>query len=256
MNEISKMFSLKGRIAVITGGSSGIGEGCAYLFAKAGAHVFISARREDRLKSVCEKIEKEGGRCGYFAADLTLEDNCKSMVQACVERFGGMDVLVNSAGGLGANGDLNEEFSTDNYRKTLSLDLDATFWPIKHSYKLLSENSRGSIINIASLAALAGRGPIVYSAAKGAVRSMSYSMAKKLGKYGIRVNTIYPGLIITEMTEGILSDPALEKHFRDESPLDALGDVEDIAYCALYLASDAAKFVTGQDFVIDGGATL
>ena len=119
----------------------------------------------------------------------------------------------------------------------------------------MAENGGGTIINIASLAALSARGPVVYAAAKGAVRSFSRSMAKRLGPQGVRVNTIYPGFVITEMTQGVLDDPDLKARFEKESPLGLIGRAEDIAACALYLAGDAARFVTGQEFVVDGGAT-
>ncbi len=126
---------------------------------------------------------------------------------------------------------------------------------IKYAYPECAKNGVGSIINISSLAALRARGPVMYAAAKGAVKSLSKNLAKRLGPMGVRVNTIYPGLIITEMTEGILERPDLKAHYEQESPLGLLGNTEDIAYCALYLASDASRFVTGADFVIDGGAT-
>lgn len=177
------------------------------------------------------------------------------MVQACVKRFGRLDILINSAGSRGAHGTLEEEFSAENLRDVMDVDFNSTFWVIKYAYPECQKNGVGSIINIASLAALSARGPIVYTAAKGAVRSVSKILAKRFGPLGIRVNTIYPGFIVTEMTEKIHEMPEQEKRMRDESPLGLLGEVEDIGYCALYLASDAAKFVTGQDFVIDGGAT-
>ena len=177
------------------------------------------------------------------------------MVQACVKRFGRLDILINSAGSRGAHGTLEEEFSAENLRDVMDVDFNSTFWAIKYAYPECQKNGVGSIINIASLAALSARGPIVYTAAKGAVRSVSKILAKRFGPLGVRVNTIYPGFIVTEMTEKIHEMPEQEKRMRDESPLGLLGEVEDIGYCALYLASDAAKFVTGQDFVIDGGAT-
>lgn len=157
-----RAFDLTGRTALITGGGSGIGKGCAKILADAGANVFVIGRRESKLQEVCEEIQGQDGICDYYAADLSREENCEAMVQACVKRFGPL---------------------------------------------------------------------------------------------GVRVNTIYPGFIVTEMTEKIHEMPEQEKRMRDESPLGLLGEVEDIGYCALYLASDAAKFVTGQDFVIDGGAT-
>lgn len=220
-----------------------------------GANVFVIGRRESKLQEVCEEIRGQGGFCDYFAADLSREENCEAMVQACVKRFGRLDILINSAGSRGAHGTLEEEFSAENLRDVMDVDFNSTFWVIKYAYPECQKNGVGSIINIASLAALSARGPIVYTAAKGAVRSVSKILAKRFGPLGIRVNTIYPGFIVTEMTEKIHEMPEQEKRMRDESPLGLLGEVEDIGYCALYLASDAAKFVTGQDFVIDGGAT-
>lgn len=250
-----RAFDLTGRTALITGGGSGIGKGCAKILADAGANVFVIGRRESKLQEVCEEIRGQGGFCDYFAADLSREENCEAMVQACVKRFGRLDILINSAGSRGARGTLEEEFSAENLRDVMDVDFNSTFWAIKYAYPECQKNGVGSIINIASLAALSARGPIVYTAAKGAVRSVSKILAKRFGPLGVRVNTIYPGFIVTEMTEKIHEMPEQEKRMRDESPLGLLGEVEDIGYCALYLASDAAKFVTGQDFVIDGGAT-
>lgn len=250
-----RAFDLTGRTALITGGGSGIGKGCAKILADAGANVFVIGRRESKLQEVCEEIRGQGGFCDYFAADLSREENCEAMVQACVKRFGRLDILINSAGSRGAHGTLEEEFSAENLRDVMDVDFNSTFWAIKYAYPECQKNGVGSIINIASLAALSARGPIVYTAAKGAVRSVSKILAKRFGPLGVRVNTIYPGFIVTEMTEKIHEMPEQEKRMREESPLGLLGEVEDIGYCALYLASDAAKFVTGQDFVIDGGAT-
>ncbi len=252
---IQSAFDLTGRAALVTGGGSGIGKGCAKILAEAGAQVIIVGRRMGKLEEVKAEIEAAGGVCTCFSADLTDESNCRAMVDACVERYGRLDILVNSAGGRGAHGALEEEFSTENYRETMAVDLDSTFMAIKYAWPECAKNGAGSIINIASLAALRASGPIVYSAAKGAVKSMSRTLAKRLGGEGVRVNTIYPGFILTEMTAGVREHPELEARFRGESPLGLLGTVEDIGHCALYLASDAARFVTGQDFVIDGGAT-
>ncbi len=250
-----RAFDLTGRTALITGGGSGIGKGCAKILADAGANVFVIGRRESKLQEVCEEIRGQGGFCDYFAADLSREENCEAMVQACVKRFNRLDILINSAGSRGAHGTLEEEFSAENLKDVMDVDFNSTFWAIKYAYPECQKNGAGSIINIASLAALSARGPVVYTAAKGAVRSVSKILAKRFGPLGVRVNTIYPGFIVTEMTEKIHEMPEQEKRMREESPLGLLGEVEDIGYCALYLASDAAKFVTGQDFVIDGGAT-
>ncbi len=255
MTDFRKAFDLTGRAALITGGGSGIGKGCAVTLAEAGAKVLVVGRRLSKLEEVKAEIEANGGVCECFSADLTVETNCKAMVEECVAKFGRLDILVNSAGGRGAHGDLEAEFSAENLRGTMALDFDPTFNAIKYSSPEMEKTGGGSIINIASLAALRASGPIVYSAAKGAVKSMSRTLAKRLGDRKIRVNTVYPGFIVTEMTAGVMDHPEIRAKYEAESPLGLLGQAEDIAWCALYLASDAAKFVTGQDFVIDGGAT-
>ncbi len=252
---INKAFDLTGRAALVTGGGSGIGKGCAVALAEAGARVMVVGRRLTKLEEVKAEIESAGGVCECFSADLTEEASCKAMTEACMEKFGRLDILINSAGGRGAHGDLSLEFSTENLRETMALDFDSTFNAIKYTYPRMEKSGGGSVINIASLAALRASGPIVYSAAKGAIKSMSRTLAKRLGGMKIRVNTIYPGFIVTEMTAGVMDHPEVRAKYEAESPLGLLGRPEDIAYCALYLASDAAKFVTGQDFVVDGGAT-
>lgn len=251
----SDAFDLTGRVALITGGGTGIGKGCAKLLARHGASVMVAGRRMEKLEEVRAEIESEGGVCACCSADLSKEEGCRRMVKACVDRFGRLDILINSAGGRGAHGELEAEFAAENLEHTMAVDFDSTFFSIKYAYPECAKHQAGSIINIASLAALRASGPIVYSAAKGAVKSMSRTLAKRLGPQHIRVNTIYPGFILTEMTAGVRDDPAKAAHFTAESPLGLLGEVDDIAYCALYLACDAARFVTGQDFVVDGGAT-
>ncbi len=251
---IQKAFDLTGRVALVTGGGSGIGKGCARVLAEAGANVVVVGRRMAKLEEVQREIRDAGGVCECFSADLMVEENCKAMVDFCVEKFGRLDILINSAGGRGAHGKLEEEFATENLRETMAMDFDSTFLAIKYAYPQCEKHGVGSIINIASLAALRASGPIVYSATKGAIRSVSRTLAKRLGEKRVRVNTIYPGFIVTEMTERIHEMPEQEAKMRADSVLGLLGEVDDIAYCALYLASDAARFVTGQDFVVDGGA--
>lgn len=251
---ILNKFDLTGRVALITGGGTGIGKGCAIALAQAGASVMIVGRRMEKLLEVQREIEAVGGICACHSADLMLEENCRLTVEACMKQFGRLDILINSAGGRGAHGNLTEEFSTENFIHTMQMDFDSTFYCIKYAYPECAKNGVGSIINIASLAALRASGPIVYSAAKGAIKSLSKTLAYRLGDQKIRVNTIYPGFIVTEMTAHVREMPEQEAKMRADSPLGLLGEVEDIACCALYLASDAARFVTGQDFVIDGGA--
>ena len=250
---VSDAFRVDGKVALITGGGAGIGKSCALTLASAGAVIFIVDLLEERASSVKAEIESPGGRCGCFCADISQEENCREAVRKCVELFGGLDILINCAGMQGKSGDLETEFDSLNFQKIMGVDLGGTFMMCKYAYPECSK-SKGCIINIASLAALRASGPLAYTAAKGAVKSFSKTLASRIGEKGVRVNTIYPGFVLTEMTMGVLDRPDLKERFEKDSPMHILGKAEDIAYCALYLASDAARFVTGQDFVIDGGA--
>ena len=136
----------------------------------------------------------------------------------------------------------------------MQIDLDSIVYLIKYAYPEMSK-VHGSIVNISSIAAYRGTGHVAYTAAKGAIRSMNNVLAKKFGSLGIRINTIYPGLIETEMTKKAVENEEFRKRQLEQIPAGRIGQPEDIANCALYLASDAAKFVTGQDFIIDGGYT-
>lgn len=249
-----EVFRTDGKVALITGGGAGIGKSCAQLLSKAGAQIFIVDIVEERALQVKQEIEAAGGSCAYAVADLSVEENCRQAVDACMAAFGKLDVLINSAGTQGIHGDLQKEMDTANFDKVMRVDFNSVFMMTKYAWPYMAQQHSGSIINIASLAALKSNGPLVYTAAKGAIRSYSHTLAKRLGPEGVRVNVIYPGFVLTEMTRGVLQRPELKAHFEAESPLGILGEAEDIAYCALYLSSEAARFVTGQDFVIDGGA--
>jgi len=248
-----EVFRVDGKVALITGGGSGIGKSCALLLSKCGADIFLCDISEEKMSEVKSEIGQQGGKCSYAVADLSKEENCRKAVEKCVDTFGRLDILINSAGIQGASGDLQKEFDSENFSKTMGIDLGGTFMMCKYAYPECSKHG-GNIINIASLAALRASGPLAYTAAKGAIRSFSKTLAKRLGEYGVRVNTIYPGFVLTEMTMGVLDRPELKERFENDSPLHILGEASDIAYCALYLSSEAGRFITGQDFVIDGGA--
>ena len=146
---IQKAFDLTGRVALVTGGGSGIGKGCARVLAEAGANVVVVGRRMAKLEEVQREIRDAGGVCECFSADLMVEENCKAMVDFCVEKFGRLDILINSAGGRGAHGKLEEEFATENLRETMAMDFDSTFLAIKYAYPQCEKHGVGSIINIA-----------------------------------------------------------------------------------------------------------
>lgn len=248
-------FSLEGRVALIAGASSGIGRSSAELLSEAGANVFLVARREEKLQEIKALIESRGGACGYYAADASVEESCEAAVDACVERFGQVDILVNS---VGVNsGRIEDQFDTDNYRRVLKVDLDATIFMTKYAYPVMEKAKGGSIINISSSSAVKAMpdAGIPYTASKGAIKSLTRMWGKSMGPAQVRVNSIYPGFILTEMTEGAFGNPEIAPYFTKDVPMGSIGTADDIGYCVLYLASPASAYVTGQDFIIDGGLT-
>ena len=248
-------FNLEGKTALVAGASSGIGRSSAVLLSEAGANVFIVARREARLLELQASIEANGGTCGFFVADLSIEENCKASVEACVQHFGGVDILVNS---VGINtGRIEDAFDTENYRYVMRVDLDASVFMIKYAHPFMEKAGGGSIINISSSAGVKAMvlSGIPYTASKGALRSLTRMWGKQFGPAHIRVNSIYPGCILTEMTQGSFGNPELIPLFTKDVPMGTIGEADDIGYCVLYLASPASAYVTGQDFIVDGGLT-
>ncbi len=253
--KLNTLTDLSGKVIIITGGGAGIGREAALLLAQAGASLMLMDLSSEKLNAIQNEIDKSGITCHIFAGDVTKESDVEEMINECIKHFGHLDGLVTCAGTQGANNDLTKELDTINIQNIINVDLLGVISSIKYAYPQIIKSGGGSIVNISSLAAISARGPIIYSAAKGGVKSFSRNIAKRLGPNNIRVNTIYPGFIVTEMTQKIYEHPDLVKHMENESPLGLLGDVDDIAYCILYLLSDASRFITGQDFVIDGGAT-
>ncbi len=252
-------YDLTGRVALITGASSyGIGNQSAKLLAAHGAKVFLTARREDKLKDAVAEIAASGGIAAYKATDVSREEDCKAAVEACVNEFGRLDIMVLSAGisGLSLSGGLEAAFDTDNWNKVLGINLDGVFYMVKHGYQECAKHGVGAIVPIASLAAWHAAGSVAYTATKGAIRSLTPCLAKLLAPQKIRVNTPYPGFIETDMTHPQGMDDLFAK-FKEGNvakiPLGRLGSVDDCANAVLYLASDASSFMTGQHLVVDGG---
>ena len=251
-------FMLNDRVALITGASSrGIGNGSAKVLAEAGAKVFLVARREERLQAAVAEIEAAGGTADYAVADVSDETQCKAAVDACVERFGGVDIMVLASGisGLTERG-LENAFDTDNYRKVLGINMDGVYFMMKYGHAKCAKGGHGSIVLVNSLAGFSAAGSVAYAASKGAMRAWTQNFAKKLAPYKVRVNAVVPGLIDTDMTHPEGMDELFDKYVAPAAgkiPLGRLGNIEDIANGVLYLASDASAWVTGHSLVIDGG---
>jgi NAD(P)-dependent dehydrogenase (short-subunit alcohol dehydrogenase family) len=253
---------LEGKVALITGGVSGIGLGTVELFAQEGACV-VAADLQDEKGAMLEK--RFDGRIRYAHCDVTSEADIAAAVKMAADQFGGLDILFNNAGHGGAPGNVSE-VDVEAWDKTFALLVRGPAVGMKHALPLMQARGGGSIINTASIAGLqAGFGPLAYSAAKCAVIHMSRCAAAELSPQKIRVNAICPGLIATSIfgaSMGLPREVADQMAARFEEagpkvqPIPKAGVPEDIARAALYLASDDSLFVTGTHIVVDGGLTI
>jgi NAD(P)-dependent dehydrogenase (short-subunit alcohol dehydrogenase family) len=251
--------TLEGRVAIVTGGSRGIGEAIARTFVAHGARVVIASRKVEGVQSVAESIGKEHGadRVLAVAAHTGKEDECVRLVATAVERFGKVDVLVNNAATNPYFGPmLNAEMGA--WDKTFDVNLKGYFWCAREVAKhCIGREAPGSIVSITSVAGLMGT-PLqgIYAATKAAVISMTKTLAIELAPSKIRVNAIAPGFVDTRLASAILKNDELLAHVLAKTPMRRYGTPDEIAGGALYLASDTASFLTGHTLVIDGGMTI
>ena len=254
------MPRLEGKVALISGGARGQGAVEARMFAQEGARVVIGDILDDLGMQVQAEINETGGECLYVHLDVTSEPDWQSAVEAAVSRFGKLDVLVNNAG-IGSPRDASGERMTieslpeSQWDQVMDVNAKGVFLGTKAAIPEMMKAGGGSIINISSIAGLVGGTTSAYGASKGAVRLLTKSTAIQYAADGIRANSVHPGVIITDMTAGMLADEAGREHNLARHPIGRLGVSEDVAYGVLYLASDESSFVTGSELVIDGGLT-
>ncbi len=251
------LIQLTDKVALITGASRGIGEAIALAFANAGAKVILAARKPDALESVAAAIVKAGGQALAVPAHTGKLEDVKRLVAAGVERFGKIDVLVNNAATNPYFGPMLD-IEDAAFDKTFEVNVKGYFWLAREvAQHLQARNAKGSIINVASVAGLAAA-PMqgVYGMTKAAVISMTKTFAAELGASGIRVNAIAPGLVETKFASALTSNEDILKLVTNRTPLGRHAQPEEIAGAALYLASDASSFTTGQTLVVDGGFTI
>jgi NAD(P)-dependent dehydrogenase (short-subunit alcohol dehydrogenase family) len=245
---------LDGKVAIVTGGASGIGKRIAELFVEEGARVVIADLDADAIGTTIGEL----GHNYADGAEADVRDDAavQKMVQLATRRFGRLDICVNNAG-IGGFSPI-QNYPLEDWDRVLGVCLTGTFLCIKHeSASLIAQGQGGSIINMASLnATQATEGFAAYCSAKAGVAMLTKVAALELGRHRIRVNAIGPGLIHTPLTGGMLQVPGLEEAFIHEAPMGRVGEPEDVAQLALYLASDAASLMSGQLLTIDGGASL
>jgi NAD(P)-dependent dehydrogenase (short-subunit alcohol dehydrogenase family) len=258
------MGSLEGRVAVITGGTSGIGAASAELFAEQGCRVVIAGRSVEKGEAIADRL---GENVVFARADVMIEEDIKAVIELAVEKFGKLDILFNNAGG--GTGGTFETVTQADFSAGMQLLFASVMFGIKYAVPAMKANGGGSIINNSSIAALRyGQGAGIYSAAKAAVTHYSKLAGVELGPSNIRVNCISPGAIATPIFWGgseranTLSDEdnakkqaKLESNLAHATPLPSSGLASDIAAAALYLASDEGRYVNCHDLVVDGGRT-
>jgi NAD(P)-dependent dehydrogenase (short-subunit alcohol dehydrogenase family) len=246
---------LKDKVALISGGARGMGAVEARLFAKEGAKVTIGDVLEDEGRKLEAEINATGGEALFVRLDVTREGDWQRAVEATVNRFGKLDVLVNNAG-ISGRGRV-EDTSLAEWSRVMEVNATGVFLGSKLAIPAMRQSGGGSIINISSQLGLVGtdHSSPQYQASKGAVRLLTKATAIQYANERIRANSVHPGPIVTPMTEAARADPERYKLMLSRIPLGYYGEPEDVAYGVLYLASDESRWVTGSELVIDGGWT-
>jgi NAD(P)-dependent dehydrogenase (short-subunit alcohol dehydrogenase family) len=250
---MTSMFDLTGRVAVVTGASRGIGEAIAKAYAGQGAKVVVSSRKQQGCDEVAREINEAGGQAQAIACHIGDMDALASLFKEVQDRYGRLDVLVNNAA---TNPYYGHILDTDvgAFQKTVDVNIRGYFYASVHAGRMMRTNGGGSIINIASVNAVRP-GPLqgIYSITKGAVLNMTKAFARECGPDRIRCNAILPGLVRTKFAAALLADEQQLEHFLGSNPLRRAGEPDDIAGAAVFLASDASSYVTGEFLVVDGG---
>jgi NAD(P)-dependent dehydrogenase (short-subunit alcohol dehydrogenase family) len=245
---------LEGKIALVTGGTSGIGRDTAVLFAKAGAKVVVAGRREREGQETIELVRAAGGDGLFIKADVSKASDVETLVQKAVEGFGRLDVAFNNAGIEGAWGPVVRQTEED-FDRTMNINLKGAWLCLKYEIRqMLKQGGGGAIVNMASITGLVGSaGAAAYSASKHGVIGLTKSAALENAKSGIRINAVCPAFTETPMADRTLRLPAVHKYVLSCHPIGRLGRPAEIAEAVLWMCSDRASFMTGQSLVLDGG---
>lgn len=257
MQDATRSFSLADRVAVVTGASSGLGVAFAEGLAGAGARVVLAARRLDRLEELEARLKGQGAEALAVRCDVAEESDVEALLRSTLERFGRVDVLVNNAGVTQVTPALEEPL--EQFRKTIEVNLIGAYLCCQRFGRVLVQQGRGSIVNVASVLGLVGSGLIpqaAYASSKGGLLSLTRELAAQWARMGVRVNALAPGWFPSEMTEGMFADEAGQRFIRTRTPMGRPGRLEELIGPLLLLASDASSYMTGQVLVVDGGWTI
>ncbi len=247
---------LNGKIAMITGAAAGIGKACAHMFARQGARLALVDLQEENLREVCREIQGQGEQAVAIQADVTRSDDLDNTFQVISEVYGGLDVLVNNAGG-----GLPTDFwamSMEEWNQIIGLNLTAVFATSQRAAVIFKKREGGAIINISSQAgrSFSPTAGCHYTAAKAGVLGLTRHLAKLLAPNNIRVNAVCPGITNSERLMQRLKEKGTEEQIRKSVPLGRIGDVDEVAACCLFLASDLSGYVTGATLDVNGGSLM
>jgi NAD(P)-dependent dehydrogenase (short-subunit alcohol dehydrogenase family) len=248
-------FDLEGKCALITGASGGIGTATARLFARAGARLFVSGTREEKLQSLCREVEGLGAACSSLALDVNEKNAPSRLVDAAVKAMGRLDILVNA---LGINRpQLPEEVTAENWDAVLNTNLRAVFFLCQAAGRHMIQQQYGRIINVSSQAgAVALPLRAAYCASKAGLNLVTKVLALEWAPHNIRVNAVAPTFVETPFVTEIFKDPAFKRYVLDSIPAGRMAFADEVAYATLYLACDFAGIVTGHVLAVDGGWTI
>jgi NAD(P)-dependent dehydrogenase (short-subunit alcohol dehydrogenase family) len=246
--------TLAGKVALVTGGSSGIGRAAAIAFARAGTRVAIASRRVNEGEESVHLAQEAGGEARFFQTDVTQNEQVQALIENTIAAWGRLDYAFNNAG-INSNLTRTAECTEENWHQTISVNLTGVWLSMKYELRQMLRQGGGVIVNNASTAGLVGmRGSAAYSASKGGVIQLTRTAALEYARSGIRVNAVCPGFIHTPILEPHMAEnPDLADWIRNIQPLGRLGTPEEVAEAVVWLCSDAASFITGHPLVIDGG---
>lgn len=247
------LFDLTGKVAAVSGAGRGIGKAIALALARAGADLVVFSRTEEQFSKTAAEIEALGREALGLRVDVTKQEYVKTMMQATLDKFGRLDVMVNNAG-MNASYALTEDVTEKHWDLIMKVNLKGAFLCSKEAIPVMKAQGKGCIINVASTAGLVALYKCSpYCTSKGGMIQLTRTMALELAPHNIRVNAIAPGFVPTDMTEELLSDPDEQKRIISKIPMGRTGELEEIAPAAVFLASDAASYITGSVVCVDGG---